>query len=46
MSMFTEWISARISPVLFFTLRLVRHWHRLPRGAVAAPSLELFNAKA
>ncbi|KFV43905.1 hypothetical protein N341_01628, partial [Tyto alba] len=29
----------------FFTVRVVRHWHRLPRGAVAAPSLEGFKAK-
>jgi len=29
----------------FFTLRVVRHWHRLPRGAVAAPSLAVFTAR-
>ena len=28
----------------FFTLRVVRHWHRLPREAVDAPSLEFFKA--
>ncbi|KFO82292.1 hypothetical protein N303_06035, partial [Cuculus canorus] len=28
-----------------FTMRVVRHWHRLPREAVAAPSLEGFNAR-
>ncbi|KFO82878.1 hypothetical protein N303_08157, partial [Cuculus canorus] len=28
----------------FFTMRVVRHWHRLPREAVAAPSLEEFKA--
>ena len=29
----------------FFTLRLVRHWIRLPREAVDAPSLEVFKAR-
>ncbi|KFQ30513.1 hypothetical protein N332_01589, partial [Mesitornis unicolor] len=29
----------------FFTVRVVRHWHRLPREAVDAPSLEAFKAK-
>jgi len=29
----------------FFTMRVVKHWHRLPREAVAAPSLEVFKAK-
>jgi len=29
----------------FFTMRVVRHWHRLPREAVAAPSLELFKTR-
>ena len=24
---------------------VVRHWHRLPRGAVGAPSLEMLKAK-
>jgi len=28
----------------FFTWRMVRHWHRLPREAVGAPSLEVLKA--
>jgi len=26
-----------------FTLRVMEHWHRLPRGAVESPSLEIFR---
>jgi len=29
----------------FFTMRVVRCWHRLPREAVGAPSLEVFKAR-
>jgi len=29
----------------FFTLRVVRPWHRLPREAVDVPSLEVFKAR-
>ncbi|KFR02010.1 hypothetical protein N306_10596, partial [Opisthocomus hoazin] len=29
----------------FFTMRVVKHWHRLPREPVDAPSLEVFKAK-
>jgi len=29
----------------FFTMGVVRPWHRLPREAVAAPSLEVFKAR-
>ena len=28
-----------------FTVRVVTHWHRLPREAVAAPSLAVFKAR-
>ncbi|KFO73026.1 hypothetical protein N303_02814, partial [Cuculus canorus] len=29
----------------FFTMRVVRHWQRLPKQAVDAPSLEAFKAR-
>jgi len=29
----------------FFTMRVVKHWNRTPREAVAAPSLEVFKAR-
>ena len=28
----------------FFTMRVVKHWHKLPREVVDAPSLEIFKA--
>jgi len=30
---------------IFFTMRVVRHWKRLPGEAVDAPSLEVFKAR-
>jgi len=29
----------------FFTMRVVKHWNRLPREVVAAPSLEMFRMR-
>ncbi|KFQ98825.1 hypothetical protein N306_07953, partial [Opisthocomus hoazin] len=29
----------------FFTMRVVKHWHRLPREVVEAPSLETLKAR-
>jgi len=29
----------------FFTVKVVKHWHRLPREAVESPSEEIFKAQ-
>jgi len=31
---------------MFFTIKILKHWHRLPREVVDAPSLETFQGQA
>ena len=41
-----SWIQGRVKyKEKFFTIRMVKHWHRLPREVVDAPSLETFKAR-
>jgi len=35
----------RLDIKMFFTIRVVRHWHRLPREGVGAPSLETLQVR-
>ncbi|KFP23438.1 hypothetical protein N325_00506, partial [Colius striatus] len=30
----------------FFTMKVVKHWHRLPREVADAPSLESFKVRS
>ena len=41
-----SWIQGRVKyKEKFFTIRMVKHWHRLPREVVDAPSLEIFKVR-
>jgi len=41
-----SWIQGRVKyKEKFFTIRMVKHWHRLPREVVDTPSLETFKAR-
>ena len=39
-----DWI-VFVVVVVVFTIRVMRHWNRLPREVLEAPSLEIFEVR-